>query len=162
MRVGDVFLVPTGDGRAGVGQVVGTYRSNAYYFALHAQLVTGDDRAGVTAALSSEITFLALSFDAKLSAGHWSLVGSAPVPLGVPFPAYREAGESGTQLYLVDHTGTRRHPVRETEVGGARFRRFVAPVRLERAFRASLGLEPWLEAYEELIPSGLTSAEVFG
>jgi len=61
----------------------------------------------------------------------------------------------------VDYSGTRRRRATKAEATSLPYRRIVAPVRLERALKASLGLEQWLEAYEELRPHGITSREAF-
>lgn len=34
LRDGDVFSIPLGDGRAGLGQIVGHYGKSAYFFAI--------------------------------------------------------------------------------------------------------------------------------
>lgn len=49
---------------------------------------------------------------------------------------------------VVDHTGSKRRAASPEEAAGLPHRKVVAPVRLERALRARLGLEPWLDAYE--------------
>jgi hypothetical protein len=164
IQVGDVFVVPVGDGRSGVGQIVGRYGRDAYYFAVFDRLVAEDD--GVESALSavsSPLRFLALSLDAKLHVGHWSVVGRAPIPDPLPFPAYKEAVGSPVAYDVVDYTGEMRRPATESEVARLPNRKVVAPVRLEKALRASLGLEPWLEAFDGLRigADDLTTAALF-
>jgi hypothetical protein len=75
-KVSDVFLIPTGDNRAGIGQVIGTYGETAYYIAI-LRLVLTLDEAGerATEALASGLLLLGLSLDAKFHAGHWAVVG---------------------------------------------------------------------------------------
>lgn len=43
LKVGDIFIVPTGDERAGVGQVVASYGKDAYYFAVFDRVVPSAD-----------------------------------------------------------------------------------------------------------------------
>ncbi len=156
-NLGDVFLVPTGDGRAGVGQVVGTYGNDAYYLAIF-DLVLPLDQAvtRATEALSAPVLFLALSLDAKFHAGHWSVVTQAAVDPAIPLPAYKEAVGSPELVDVVDHTGGRRRRATPSEAATLPNRKVIAPVRLERALRASLGIEPWLEAFDELKVDSLT------
>jgi hypothetical protein len=164
LRIGDVFVVPTGDDRAGVGQVVATYGKDAYFFAIFDVVLPLDeavDRA--VEGLLAPVRFLALSMDAKLHAGHWTIVTQAPVNPRIPLPAYKEAVGVPSQVEVVDYSGTRRRPATSIEAEALPNRKVVAPVRLEKALRASLGLEPWLDIFEELRAEGrVTTADIFG
>jgi hypothetical protein len=152
-RVGDVFAVPTGDGRAGIGQVLQIYLDNAYFFAIFPGVVslspTGDE---VADALRSVPSILALSQDAKLHAGHWPVLGSSAVNPAIMLPEYKVAVDRGDGIHfeVENATATQSRRVSNEEAARLAYRKVVAPVRLERAFRASLGLEPWLEHYDEL------------
>ena len=161
-RVGEVFTVPIDEDRAGVGQIVAEYGKGAYYFAIFDTLVSRpEDRLEVSRALTGPIRFLALSLDAKLHAGHWSIVDRQPVRNDLPLPAYKEAVTTHDPFDVVDFSGTRRRRASRDEVERLRNRVIVAPARLERALRASVGLEPWLPAFDDFSPRGLTSRELF-
>src|SRR4051794_1018214 len=83
--VGDVFTVPFGDDRVGVGQIVGVYGDNAYYFAIFdVALPVTEARERAIEAISTPLLFLALSLDAKLHAGQWLVVGRASVSADIP------------------------------------------------------------------------------
>lgn len=163
-ELGDLFVIPTGDGRAGVGQVVGAYGAEAYYFAIF-DLALPEDEAGFRAkeALSAPVLLLALSLDAKLHAGHWTVVAQEDVEPSVPLPAYREVVGSPSNVEVVDYTGQRRRKATAEEAAVLSERKVVAPVRVERAFKASLGLEPWVDAFNELrADSIVTATSMFG
>ncbi|WP_229660703.1 hypothetical protein [Marmoricola endophyticus] len=114
-------------------------------------------------ALSAPLLFLALSLDAKVHAGHWSVVSHAEVRASIPLPAYKEVVSSPENVEVVDFSGTRRRSATRLEAAALRERKVVAPVRLERAFRASLGLEPWIDAFDDLLVRGqVTSSDIFG
>ncbi len=163
LNVGDVFIVPVGDGRAGVGQIVARYGGAGYYFAIfEAVLSLEDARAHARQALGQPILFVALSLDGKLHAGHWTVVDHAPVGDDLPLPAYKVAVGTPENVEVVDFTGDRRRPASKVETELLPYRKTVAPVRLEKALRAWLGLAPWLEAFEELKPAGrMTTADLF-
>jgi hypothetical protein len=162
-RVGDVFTIPCGDGLVGIGQVVATYGKDAYYLAVVEHVAPVADVPGrVADLLGGPVRLLALTLDAKFHAGHWQVIGRAPVRDDTPLPAYREAVTTGDHVDVVDYSGTRRRRASRSEAGLLSTRKIVAPVRLERAIRADLGLEPWLAAFDELRPHGLTTKEVFG
>jgi len=164
LGLGDVFIVPTGDGRAGIGQVVGAYGKDAYFLAIFEGTLPVEvaaDRA--IEALSTPVRLLALSLDAKVHAGHWTVVGRAPVSESIPLPGYKEAVGGPMQFDVVDYSGSRRRPATAAEVDLLPNRKIVAPVRLERALRALGGLEPWLSAFDELLVAGErpTSSDLF-
>jgi hypothetical protein len=158
-----VFTVPVVDAHAGIGQVVGKYLKDAYYLAIFERLVpTAEAPKLIDQALRSRVLFLALSFDAKVNAGHWAVIGNRPVSQDVPLPAYKESVGASARVDVVDFSGERRRPASETEAERLPNRTFVAPVRLEKALRAKAGIEPWHEEYTGLAPeSGLTTARLF-
>ena len=90
LTVGDVFSVPIDDTRVGVGQIVAPYEGDSYYFAIFDAVAADAGSINIDQALETRILFLALSFDAKLYAGHWRIVGNRPVPDGMPMPAVKE------------------------------------------------------------------------
>jgi hypothetical protein len=103
--------------------------------------------------LAAPVPFLALSMDAKLHAGHWTVVAQGPVNPAIPLPAYKEAVDLATHVEVVDFS----------EAASLPHRKVVAPARLERALRATLGLEPWLKPFDELdVENVVPSVSIFG
>jgi hypothetical protein len=147
-----------------VGQVLATYGRHAHYFAIFDRVLPLDEASeGATQALSAPLLLLALSMDAKIHAGHWSVVAHAAVDPSIPLPAYKEDVGTPDNIEVVDYSGDRRRPATAIEAATLPYRKVVAPVRVERALRASLGLEPWLDAYDELRAEGrVTTADMFG
>lgn len=164
LNVGDVFTVPLGDRGAGVGQVVGTYGKSAFFFAIFETVLPVDrDDQDAVAAVAAPVLFVALSMDAKIHAGHWHILGFAPVAKDVPLPVYKEAVASPPRFDVVDYSGTRRRHASATEAQMLPYRKVVAPVRLEKALRAWLGMEPWLDVYDELRSDRLIATRnIFG
>lgn len=159
LKTGDVFAVPIDEARVGVGQIVATYGEDAYYFAIFD--VTASDLGSIDLeqAPQQRVVFLALSLDAKLAAGHWSIVGHRPVREGMPLPAFKETVGSPDRIDVVDYSGERRRPAQAAEAELLSNRKVVAPVRLEKALRAKHGLEPWTEAYSDLAPNETATTE---
>lgn len=162
IKIGDVFTLPVDDQRVGCGQVVATYLNDGYYFAIFDKIY---DRASLPAAadvVTGRVALLALSLDAKLAAGHWEIIGHAAVPVDLPLPAYKEAVATPGQIAVVDYTGQRSRPATAAEAEVLTNRKIIAPVRLEKAFRALHGAEPWHEKYDELLPTDdVTTARLF-
>lgn len=153
VNVGDVFVVPIDSERFGLGQVVGKYLSEAYFFALFARAYAADaPPPDIEAAVrEDEVVLLALSLDAKLAAGHWKVIGHVEVdPARLPLPAYKEGVLPTGTFDVVDYSGKLRRRATRDEAEALPLRKVVAPVRLEKALRAVHGVEPWVNAYEDL------------
>jgi hypothetical protein len=160
--LGDVFTIPVDDARQGVGQIVGTYGKDAYYFAVYDCVAPERNSVDVNEALRARVLFLALSVDAKLAAGHWTVIDHREVPDVIRLPAYKEAVGGPGRVDVVDYSGKQRRLASESEAELLPNRKVVAPVRLERALRAKHGLEPWVEAYSELAPEeSMTTERLF-
>jgi hypothetical protein len=126
-KVGDVFIIPTGDDLAGVGQVVGSYGKDALYLAIFDIVLPPDgaaERAGE--ALTAPVLLLGLSMDAKIYAGHWTIVGHAPVDPAIPLPAYKEAVGAAGAVDVVDYSGDRRRAATAAEAAALPNRKVVA------------------------------------
>lgn len=158
-KIGDVFTIPVDEIRCGVGQIVGVYGDDAYYLAVYDYVAPQADYVDADEALQARVVFLALSLDAKLAAGHWTVVDSRAVPPSVHLPAYKEAVGGPGRIHVVDYSGAQRRPASVAEADLLPNRKIVAPVRLERALRAKHGLEPWAEAYSELAPVDCMTTE---
>ena len=160
--VGDVFIVPTGDGRAGVGQVVGLYGKSSYYFAIFDAVLPLEVAAErVMEALTSPVLFLALSLDAKIYAGHWTVVTRTAVHAAVRLPAYKVGVGGPENMHVEDYSGTRSRPATRAEINFLQYRSTVAPAILEGALRAYLGLEPWHPEFDELKPDWVITTSAF-
>jgi len=150
LRVGDIVAIPLEGDQVAISQVVGSYKKETYYFAVFDQPCRMNDFACVEARLHDEISLLALSMDAKISAGHWPVLAHREVDIGrIPFPAYLEGVSPPGSFEVVDYSGERRRPA-PSDVHDLVPRKVVAPVRIEKAVRALHGLEPWSDAYDDL------------
>lgn len=156
-RVGDVFTVPVDESRISVGQIVGKHTEHGYYFAAFDTFYSRDEPLDIDKAISHRLLFLILSLDAKLFHGDWTVFGNRQVSKDIPLPAYKEEIQSADDVYVVDYTGTKKRPATNEEADLLPFRKFIAPVRLEKALRAKAGLAPWIEAYSEMAPDLVTS-----
>jgi hypothetical protein len=161
IEIGDVFTVPLDDARTGLGQVVAKYQRDGYYFALFAKARPRTPPPDAEAVGADHVALLALSLDAKLWVGDWKIIGRAPVPAGLPLPAYLLTIGASDKLFVVDYTGERQRPASALEDQRLPYRTIVAPVRLEKALRALHGLEPWHPAYDDLKPNAAMAAANF-
>jgi len=163
LELGDVFVIPLDADRAGIGQVVATYGQGAFYYAIFDLLVHPDAaEASIDQAVASDVLFLAPSLDSRLPVPYLTVIGTRPVRPGLPLPAHREV-DAENMVQVVDYSGRRRRRATDAEARRLQTRRFVAPLRLARALRATAGMEPWKDSYAELVPDpDLTSDKMFG
>ncbi len=161
LQLGDVFTIPLDEARVGFGQVVAKYHDEGYYFAIFDHAYGRSALPAIHDVVSGPIAFLALSFDGKVYAGQWQVIGSAPVRKDLPLPAYKESVGTPDQIDVVDYSGQRRRRAAARELDVLPNRKFVAPVRLEKALRARHGLEPWSERYDDLRPNDAATTSRF-
>jgi hypothetical protein len=165
IRQGDVYAIPIDERRYALSQVVGVWAKKCYYFAVFDIVCYYPIQKSNPLAISDlSIKFITLSFDAKIYHGDWEMVGSFPVRSDIPFPAYKEEVSLQQKTYIVDYTGTRSRLATTGEASLLEDRIIVAPVSIEKALRASLGMQEWDSDYDELLPENimLTSNEAFG
>lgn len=163
--IGLLFLVPTGDGRAAVGQVVGHFEGDTYFFALFDQVVDigwprqRTDGSGL--ALNAVMLF-APSYDDRIKSGRWTVIGTAPVAESVALPAYQESVGPEGRVFVVDYSGTRRRIATAAEASRLPYREIFSSGWLEGALRAKLGLDDWVADFDDLLPTtGPTTADLF-
>lgn len=163
LKDGDVFTVPLGDGRAAVGQVVSTYLS-AHYVVIY-DFVAPEDNIDLDAAdsLQTEPLFGGLTFDALFRPGRWQVLGNSVVDGTKFLPAYKTGASEIGNCVIENFKGTRSRPATEVEEAIVPFRTCLSPIVLEQAMKAHLGMEPWLDLFEEVRWGQMVkSADIFG
>lgn len=163
LRVGDVFVIPLDVDHNGFGQVVARYLAGSVYIAIFETISSGEVFPPLADIVSAHVAFLALSHDAKIRVGDWSIIGNAPVSKKIPFPAYKEMVGGPERVDVVDYTGKKRRRATRAETERLPNRTLVAPMLLEKALLAAQGLSPWVEEFATLRPPApdATSAHVF-
>lgn len=150
-RTGDVFLIPTGDGRAGVGQSLVTFSSGMFVLGVFTEAIPWEATAEqVTSALASGLLFEGVSMDGLIYHGDWPVVDNRPVDPDLPLPAFKETIHPSREVYVVDYDRKRRRPATEAEAAMLSKRNSQSPMLFQNAFRAWLGLDEWKEYYDLL------------
>lgn len=104
LKIGDVFRLPLSEDRVGYGQIVGSYRTDAYYFAIFEQPQPRHAEPDFSVMTADHIALLALSLDALLYHGRWEIVANRPVDAArIAWPRYKEATAPDV-FEAVDHT----------------------------------------------------------
>lgn len=162
IRVGDVLAIPLADGKIGVGYVAAEYSpSLAFYILLYGEMYPSIDEIGPLA-VGGEPVLWGLTFDAKVHAGHWTVIGNFPPDIGaLPLPASK-LEEKGRTI-VEDVTGELWRLATQDEVDRLAYRKVVAAVRLENALKAHFGLRDWDPAFDEMriVPPDRQSRNLF-
>lgn len=144
-KVGDVFMIPLPDGKAGLGTVAAKWRQELYlavFEGLFEKDTLPNDVRSLKPLLASS------SLDAKIWHGHWPLIDGASDPSRIVQPIYKVEEPSGWMAESFDRK--LRFKIDDVTAAQLRYRKCVAPVRLERAFKAHAGALEWRPDYDEL------------
>lgn len=143
---GDVFLIPLGDKGYGIGIVAAKWQSELY-LVVFSETVAGIDALTDLDVATHTPLFASSSLDAKIWHGHWPIVKRGENLNGIQQPIYKVQEPSGWVAESFDRRF--RNVIAEDVVDELRFRKCVAPIRLERALKAHIGDGDWLPAYDE-------------
>lgn len=146
LRVGDMVAIPVDATRWALAYVLAIYKSSAYYLEVHE--ATLDELSGVDldAALGSACVFAALTFDARVHAGDWRVVGHRAVDPELRLAPYLLGRDD--RMRVEDFTGKRSRAAGPADVRLLRHRKVVSPILLEQAVQAHFGMRPWAPHYD--------------
>ena len=147
-RIGDVFLIPVSDSIIGIGQVADMLHAELYIVVYEETWNTANPPlAGDVAACRP--LFSSLSRDAKLWNGDWRIIGNTTENLKeIAKPMYKV--QMSGRMYVESYRGEGRRLANTDEIERLQNRTTVAPIRLEKALRASLGHAEWHPTYDKL------------
>jgi len=116
----------------------------------------------VTDALQAQPLFGGLTFDGLFRPGRWQLFGNSVVDGSKFLPAYKIGASENGNCVIEDFKGERRRVATDVEEAIVPFRTTISPIILERAMKAHLGMEPWLDIFEGVrLGQMVKSAEIF-
>lgn len=147
-KKGDVFLIPLDDDRVGLGQIVDVLRSELYVVVYDKAWDAGNPPSPQKVFILTPL-FASLTLDAKLYHGDWKIIGNVTDNLSaikLPLSKVRISGK----MHIESHDGSWRRPATAAEAEHLRFRKTVAPVRLEKALQAQHGIVEDHPAYDDL------------
>lgn len=144
--VGDVFLIPIGGDRYGIGQIAGDWKGELY-LVIYDKAVSADAKPDELDGVL--LQFAALSLNAKLHHGDWPIIGNRQDNLeAVPQPWFKVGYNEQTYVESRDRSVFRHATA--AEEAELRLRNVVAPIRLEKALKARHGFGDWHPRYDEL------------
>lgn len=146
-RVGDVFLVPLGQGESVLGQIIDKYKGALYVFVFDKRAPDRDHKVNIDSI--GQPIFAALTLDALLFHGRWPIIGNLKVDLERELKPKYKIGSHGN-CYVENFKGDPLRPATAQEEHDLRFRTIYAPIRLDKATKAYFGCEDWDLAYDDL------------
>jgi hypothetical protein len=162
VRSGDIFIIPLGDGRAYVGQVL-TSKAGALYVIVFDEQVAVDAELHFRKTPDDDPLFATLTFDGRFRPGMWRIIGNSNPDLDRYLPAFSYGSAETNGFKITDFWDKVHRDATPEEAAMVPHRLTRAPVRLEKAVLAHAGILPWKSDYDDLKYAKYpTSAELFG
>ena len=154
VSVGDIIAIPVDEHRYSVAQVIANYLKTHFYLAVFGLEPQFNPPTTIDADVldSTEMVLLALTNDARVRPGMWSVVASGRVSRRAWLPGHLTA-TAPDQFIVMDHAGARRRPATASECVRVRHRATVSPMVLELAVQAWAGRRAWQADFDEFLPS---------
>lgn len=146
-KIGDLFCIPLDATSFGAGVVAGKWQSELY-LVLFKEVFADSQAFGELGAGSLTPIFASSSLDAKIWHGHWPLITRNADISWIVQPLYKVEEPGGTVAESFDRKF--RRSINPSAAARLRYRRSVAPVRLENALKAYHGYKVWEPAFDEL------------
>lgn len=120
-------------------------------------------RSKISDALQAKPLFGGLTFDALFRPGRWHVLENRSVDSKRYLPAYKTGTSDLGNCKVEDFKAERSRNASDFEAENIPFRKTSAPIIIERAMKAHLGLEPWHAAFEGVrLDEVFSSSELFG
>ncbi|WP_460445988.1 hypothetical protein [Angustibacter aerolatus] len=123
-----------------------------YVVVVFAGTVSDEEPASARQAWRSGIEFVAITLDAKVYVGDWSVVAN-DVPAHTA-PQLNFVERRGARVHVVDLKGASLREATRHEETRLPMRTIVAPVILELAVKASHGIGAWRSEFDQLVLQG--------
>ena len=146
-KKGDLFSIPLDEKFCGLGVVAEKWEKELY-------IVLFEEKFDITADLSEvELNKLtpilaSSSLDAKIWHGHWPIVSRGCDTSKITQPIYKV--EEPSEIIAESFDRAYRKQVSVDVADKLRYRKGVAPVRLEKALKSFHGIGDWVPMFEEL------------
>lgn len=145
---GDVFVMPLGEGVMGLGQVVDVLDAELYLVA-YGEVWHDDSPPEAKEVIRLTPVFATLSLDAKLWNGDWTIIGNIVENLSaIQRPLFKI--RQGGSVLVESHDGSKSRAAIGPEEEMLRYRKTVAPIRLQKAVQAHNRMIEWNDLFEEM------------
>ena len=145
---GDIFSIKINEKEYGVGLVVSQLKYEWYFVLFAEKFDIKNLPSSVTSTLLTPI-LASSSLDAKIHHKHWEIYAHEENYNTFPLPLYKLEQTNGCVVVSFDEE-IRKEFVTKEEEDIFKYRKTVAPVRLEKALKAYHGFGEWDSKYDEL------------
>ncbi len=149
LKKGDIFEFRPNDNALAYGQIIGLGKGGSISVVLFKSMYKS--RPDSKEILEDDILLIANTFDAKLYHKHWTIIDNMDLgQTNVIRPYYK----IGTDPVMVENfEGKTLKTATDDEKQSLIYRSYVAPVRLELAFKAYYKNGEWRDAFDDLLYS---------
>jgi hypothetical protein len=149
VHVGDVFQIPVSKDCSGFGQILAD-DEGILLMAIFDRRAGSDKLPSLETIVSSDLLFIANSFDTRISRGYWSIIGNlTPDRARIPLPNYK-VGRGGAEMYVENYEANKTRVATPEELALLDLRSSWSPKVLEDALKAHWGSGPWNDHYNRL------------
>lgn len=164
LKVGDVFTIPLGDGRFGLGQAVRVGEYDSVFIVVPDVIVeeesAPEDLAGLIA--GADLRLGAWAGSELVEFGRWIVIDNLPAREDFYRPAFKVAVDRPGNYYVEDWEMTRRRPATPEEAARLPLRSSFSAMAVETALKGQLGLGPVLDGDEVMAGTSPSEQEMFG
>ena len=164
LKLGDVFTIPLGDGRFGVGQAVRTTPQDSV-FMLVFDLFLDEESAPVDLdelIADAQMRLGAWAGSELVEIGRWKVIGNTVPREDFRRPAFKVAIGRPGNFYVEDWEMTRRRPATPEEATRLPLRTSFSAMAVEVALKGGLGLDKWYDQFDAMLLSSPSTQEMFG
>jgi len=154
LNIGDVFIIPLGNGEFGFGQIVTPYdkKSGGFMMAVFKYKVNDLTSIFIEKICHKDILLLGFTFDAKIYHKDWTIIGNYTSNIGAIIMPYYRLGTPPGELFIVNYKGERIIEIDEDVFKLLSYKTEIAPIRYENALKAYYKLQEWKEEdYDKLL-----------
>ena len=155
LKLGDVFTIPLGDGRFGLGQAVDVGPHDSVYMVVFDAVLADESEIVDLAELVATAKFLLATWasSVQVEIGRWKVLDRVPAREDFPRPAFKVAIGGPGNIHVEDWGMTRRRPATPEEAARLPLRSSFSAMSVENALKGLLGLGPKLEGDEDILAS---------
>lgn len=147
MKEGDIFEIPIGSNKCVLGQIAAMTKSTLLLIVFskaRSPFIGGDYKPE-----NADIELMAITFDALLRNGTWTIVGNETVNLkSLPKPEFLIGLPEHCEVE--DFFGNQLRKATDEDMRRLGYRQIIAPIRLQRATEALHGIRDWNADYDSL------------
>lgn len=147
-KIGDLFMIPLDQDAFGLGLVAGKWKDELYLIVFRDKFHQKSDLSEIPIESLSPL-LASSSLDAKIWHGHWPIIRENVNVSCFSQPIYKIDEPNGIMAETFDRKS--RWEIDSDVVSRLRYRKTVAPIRLENAFKASSGVSVWEPIFDELL-----------